>query len=432
MKALVIGLDSAPFELVFNDEKIPAKNLRKLAQSSWFGELESVKPPITVPAWACTFTGLDPGQLGIYGFRNLKTWKLWDWEFPTPLMIRNGIWDKTKSIVIGVPPGYPPKRIDGVWISCFMTPPGRPYVYPENLLDEIKKLVGDYPHDVENFRSDEKDRIWKECFEMTKKHFEVLRYLLKTRDWKFAAMVEISLDRIHHAFWNYYDPEHILYEKHPVFSNVIPDYYALLDEEVGRTLEILDDKTYVIVMSDHGAQKLDGGLCINDWLKREGYLSLKREPEGRETPEQVGVEWSKTVAVGEGGYYCRIFINLKGRNPEGIVAPSEYEGLRDELKKKLEDMRGEGERLLGNKVFRPEEIYKEVKGNPPDLLAFFGEMRLRSIGRFGFDSLLIRENDTGPDGANHSFQGMYLISGPDIRHDEKNLSIMDIAEIIRG
>ena len=78
---------------------------------------------------------------------------------------------------------------------------------------------------------------------------------------------------MHHGFWSYHDPRARLHEPGSPFERVIRDYYLHLDEEIGRLLELLDDDTAVLVVSDHGAQRLDGGFCVNEWLIREKLLA---------------------------------------------------------------------------------------------------------------------------------------------------------------
>ena len=68
MKLLVIGLDCAAPEILLADERL--SNFRRLMEAGCYGRLESIVPPITVPAWMCMSTSQDPGSLGVYGFRN--------------------------------------------------------------------------------------------------------------------------------------------------------------------------------------------------------------------------------------------------------------------------------------------------------------------------------------------------------------------------
>ena len=126
MKILVIGLDCAAPELLFGDESLT--NIRRLMEAGCYGKLESVIPPITVPAWQCMATSQDPGSLGVYGFRNRV-----DHSYDG-LGIVNAksfnevtIWDQVareggKAVVIGVPPGFPPRKVNGISVGCFLTP----------------------------------------------------------------------------------------------------------------------------------------------------------------------------------------------------------------------------------------------------------------------------------------------------------------------
>src|SRR5205814_8897167 len=140
-----------------------------------------------------------------------------------------------------------------------------------------------------------------------------------------------GLDRIHHGFWEFHDPAHVKYEPGNPYETVIRDYYRYLDEEVGRLLELLDEETAVLVVSDHGAQRLDGGFCINEWLVREGLLVLKSDPKEVTPFAKLDVDWEKTKVWSEGGYYARVFFNVKNREPQGTIEPADYQRFRDEI-----------------------------------------------------------------------------------------------------
>ena len=152
---------------------------------------------------------------------------------------------------------------------------------------------------------------------------------------------------------------------------------------------------------------------FNDWLIREGYLTLK-EPvtEGVKKFSYEMVDWSRTKVWGEGGYYARCFINVKGREPLGIVEQSEYESLRDELISKLEAMNDHEGQPMGTHVHKPQDIYKQVNRVAPDLVIIFGDLRWRSVGSVGNPDIYTFENDTGPDDANHAQEGMYILTHP--------------------
>jgi predicted AlkP superfamily phosphohydrolase/phosphomutase len=166
-----------------------------------------------------------------------------------------------------------------------------------------------------------------------------------------------------------------------------------------------------MVMSDHGARAMQGGLCFNDWLIQEGYLTLADTPNEITPIGKANIDWSKTVSWGDGGYYGRCFLNVKGREPQGIIEPADYESTRDELAARLEAAPGPDGEPLGTKVFKPEDVYPDVRGVAPDLIVYFGDLDWRSVGTVGNPSLYTYENDTGPDGANHDRDGIFIVSG---------------------
>jgi len=361
----------------------------------------------------------DPGALGIYGFRNRRDrsydrLSIADSRAVTAPRVWDILSDRGRPvIVIGVPPTYPVNEVNGVMISCFLTPDTKTsqYTYPPELKDEIEGLVGNYMVDVEGFRTDDKDRLLREIEEMTQKRFRVAERLLETRPWDLFFMVEIGTDRLHHGFWRFSDPEHRLYEPGNRFENAMFDYYRALDHKIARLLRHADDDTAVLVVSDHGAKRIDGGICVNEWLRENGYLVLKEEPAEPKPLRPEDVDWARTTAWGEGGYYCRLSLNVAGREPEGIVAPEDFDRVRAELKEKLEALGDERGKPIGTVVYRPEELYDEATGIPPDLLVYFGDLYWRSIGLVGTGSVRIYDNDTGPDDANHAREGLYLVAG---------------------
>jgi predicted AlkP superfamily phosphohydrolase/phosphomutase len=324
-RVLVVGLDCAAPQLVFDRWQGELPTIEALMARGTWGVLRSCDPPITVPAWSSMTSSRSPGALGFYGFRNRRDHSYDALAFADSRAVREPrVWDLLSArgrpvIVLGVPQTYPVSRVNGVMVSCFLTPDTTTsqYTYPAELKGEIEALVGRYMVDVENFRTDEKDRLVAEIEEMTEKRFRVAEHLLETRPWDLFFMVEMGTDRIHHGFWRFGDPEHRLYEPGNPYERAMLDYYRSVDEKLARLLRSADDETAVLVVSDHGAKRMDGGICVNEWLRREGYLVLHDEPEepARLTPEMV--DWSRTIAWGEGGYYCRLFLNVAGREPGG-------------------------------------------------------------------------------------------------------------------
>ena len=435
MRILVIGLDCAAPEILLSMPGL--KNFRALMNSGCYGRLESVIPPITVPAWMCMSTSHDPGSLGIYGFRNRTDYSYSGLGVVNSSSIKvPAIWDSVaahgeSSIVVGVPPSYPPRRMQGINVGCFLTPDtqNNEYTYPASIQSEINQLVGNYPVDVRGFRTDNKEWLRTQIWDMTRKHFEVVRYLLTAHDWSYFHFVEIGLDRVHHGFWKHHDPQHRQHVPGSPFASVITDYYAVLDEEIGRLLELIPDDTIVLVVSDHGAQRLDGGFCVNEWLRREGLLTLKETPPKPTPFSNSLVDWTRTRVWSEGGYYARVFFNVEGREPNGIVPQSQYEALLEEMTERLRALPDDSGKPMGTLVFRPTEIYRAVRGVAPDLIAHFGGLFWRSIGGVGYDALHIQENDTGPDDCNHAQFGTFILSGPGVslEGEVQGAHLLDIA-----
>jgi predicted AlkP superfamily phosphohydrolase/phosphomutase len=422
-RALVIGLDCAPPDLVFERWRDELPVLRGLMGQGTYGVLRSCDPPITVPAWTSMTSSRSPGTLGVYGFRNRRS------RFYDGVAIADSrtvrvprVWDLLSArgrdvIVIGVPQTYPASEVNGVMVACFLTPNTRttPYTYPPELGNEIEHLVGDYTTDVADFRTNDKDRLRVELEDMTEKRFRVAEHLLATRPWHLFFMVEMGTDRVQHGFRRYFDPLHRLHEAGNRFEQVALDYYRALDEKVGRLLRFADDETAVLVVSDHGAKRMEGAICVNEWLRREGYLTLKDEPAEPTALTADLVDWQRTAAWGEGGHYCRLFLNVAGREPQGVVSPTDYERVCQELKTKLEALGDERGRPLETLAHTPEDLYPEVNGVAPDLLVYFDDLHWRSNGRVGTDSLHVFENDTGPDDANHDHEGVYVLAANGVR-----------------
>ena len=418
-KVLIIGWDCAAPELVFDAFRDDMPNTRRLMEEGIYGNLESTIPPITVPAWMCMMTGRDPGELGIYGFRNRK-----DYSYDNLYIVNSHavtvptLWDIVgthgkKSVVLGVPLTYPPKPFPGWMVSSFLTPSlNSQWCFPPRLKREIAQVASDYLIDVPNFRTERRAELERELFQMTEARFKLARHLIKTKTWELFVMVEMGADRLHHAFWRFWDTSHRKHEPDSPFSDTIRRYYATLDTELGRLLELVDENTTVLIVSDHGAKRMDGGICINEWLQQHGYLTLKTRPREITPFSPDLVDWHRTQAWGEGGYYGRIFLNVKGREPLGTILPQDYENVRDELKARLEAIVDETSDNIGTRVFKPEEIYRECRNIAPDLGVYFGNLYWRSVGSIGYNSIYTYENDTGPDDCNHAQMGIFVLKSP--------------------
>ena len=418
-RMIVIGLDCAPPELVFDRYRDAIPNLSGLMERGRYGPLRSSEPPITVPAWTCMVSGRDPGELGLYGFRNrvegstelrlatakdVRVKRVWDW------LGEHGY----RVAPLFVPLTSPPAPVRGQMVSGFMHPGGEAsWCFPEALEQELEERFGRYIADVEDFRSDDLERIYRDIVQMTEQHFAIARWIWEAKSPDFMMMVEIGVDRFHHAFWRHIDPEHPRHEPGNRYATLGREFYAGLDRQIGQLCALAGPETTIMVVSDHGARAMHGGFCINEWLIRRGYLKLIDDPPGPIPLREARIDWSRTKAWAEGGYYGRLFFNVAGREPSGILKPAELRTLRQQLVQEIEELRDEDGVAVPTRVRDPYDAYRQVRGFPPDLMLYFDDLRLRAIGSVGGERLFVEDNDTGPDGCNHAWDGIYIEAGPD-------------------
>lgn len=435
-KVLIIGLDSAPAEIVI-DRRAEFPTLRKLIDSGIHGTMRSSDPPITIPAWMVMTTGKDPGRLGLYGFRH-RTGYSYDkmWIATAQAFKERAIWDVVgdaggQSCLVGVPPSYPPRRVPGRLVSCFITPGNdKEFTYPAELGREIESKFGPYMFDVV-FRTEDRDAILKEIYDMTAKRFDVIRYLMTTKPWDLFMFVEIGVDRIQHAFWKYMDKEHHLYVPGNKYESAILDYYRFLDDRIADLLAAAGKDTVVLVISDHGVKRMKGAFCVNDWLIEEGDLVLKETPKRGASIERTAVDWAKTKIWGWGGYYARLFLNVEGREPQGIIPPGDYEQERERLIERLLAIRGPRGESWKTRVIKPNEYFEEVRGDYPDLMVYFDDLYWRSAGTLGYGTKYLLENDTGPDDAVHAQEGMFIYHDPALGVSRpQKIDILDVAPTV--
>ncbi len=438
-RVMIIGLDCAEPSLVLGRYRDQLPTLSALADAGAYGRLESVVPPITVPAWSCMMSSRTPGDLGIYGFRNradhsydglfiangaaVKEPRLWD------IIGRRGM----QSIVLGVPGTFPIKPLNGVMVSCFLTPSTESqYTFPPALRNEVEDVVGEYLFDCTEFRTDDKDDLLRQIYAMTDKRFKLADHLLSTKPWDLFAMVEMGTDRIHHGFWKDMDPAHRKHVPGGAYERAILDYHVHVDGLVANLLRHADDETAVLIVSDHGAKRMDGGVRINEWLRQEGLLGLQREPTGRSSTRECGIDWSRTKVWAEGGYYSRVFLNVEGREPNGTIPAADYERFRDELIERIGAIPDDRGQPMATKVFRPEDVYPEIKGIAPDLIVHFGDLYWRAVGTVGGDEgLYTFDNDTGPDDANHAQHGLFILRAPGVEPGmREGAHLLDVAPTV--
>ncbi len=431
-RVLILGLDCASPRLWLERFRDALPGFARLCEGGSFGPLRSVHPPITVPAWASLVTGLDPGELGLYGFHGRRVRGASSALVDADWLAAPTLWDIAgaaglDSIVVGFPLGHPVRPLRGCAVSGMLTPADAPqWTWPPSLGDELCARFGRYRFDVERDarHGAEPAELHAEVVEMTRLRFRVLRELLRTRPWDLAFFHEIGLDRLQHALWCEPGDADALAER------LLLDYHRVLDEEVTETLAAVGDGVVTALVSDHGARALVGSFCLNEWLAQEGYLALHPLPaDGPLAFDPAFVDWEHTRAFADGGYCGRVFLHAAPRDERGALAAAGARALRDELRAKLEALQGPDGAPLGNAVHLPEEVYARVNGVAPDLLLYAGDLDWRCAASVGHGGAFLAGNDTGLDRANHDWDGLFALRDPERAGAGRSdgASLLDIA-----
>jgi len=190
----------------------------------------------------------------------------------------------------------------------------------------------------------------------------------------FCTCVFDTTDRVQHMFWRYLEDDHPAAKDTPRDQRppIIQELYERIDKLVGRVMGHLDDNSLLLVISDHGFQSFSRCVNLNAWLHQNGYLGLKEgKTESADWFEDV--DWSRTRAytMGLNGLY----LNIQGREREGIVTQAEVESLKEELSEKLNGLKDPASGEVGvTGVFDCEGIYAgPYVDNAPDLLVGYGK-----------------------------------------------------------
>ena len=416
-RVFVLGLDAFEPSLAFEKFAGDMPNLTRLREKSVWGRSRSTLPPLSCTAWVAFAKGKNPGQSGFHGFTSRDGFA-YDRFFVanTTIIEKERIWDilkaqGKKSIVINVPVTYPPYDVNGIMVSCFLSPSDESeYCWPREIKKEINDIAKPYVIDVKEFKVKPKEIVFKELIDMEERRFKVAKEFIMKKQWDFFIMVTTGTDRVHHAFWADMDETHPDHKKDSRFKEAIRDYYKFIDREIGEIEKALGKEDAIVIMSDHGAGPMHGFFNLNDWLVREGYMRLLEKPEKPTRFEEAKIDWKNTRVFCTGNYVGRVFINLKGREPQGIVDQKDFDKLREEVREKILAIKSERGEKMGSTVLKKEEIYsgKHV-GMQPDLVVMLDGLRWGVNQMIGYNSVFSHTAEKGRNASNHYMHGMFLI-----------------------
>ena len=501
-RVVVVGLDGATFDLIqpwVAQGKLPT--LARLLRTSAWAPLESVLHPFTAQAWTSMVTGANQGKHRIFDFweRDFSTYgfRLTNASFRAlpalwTLLSQAG----RRVIVLNVPMTYPPEKVNGVLVSGWDTPGmGAAFTYPLALKAELPALSGGQPYvivpdDWKYSTAQRGDMVMAELLREIDVRFAVVTNLMAREPWDLTFFVVSALDGAAHFLWKYHDPAHPLYDPAANAQMFTEDpllqVYQRADQRLGEFLATLPPDVHVLVVSDHGEGALeDIEIHLNLWLAQQGLLTLrtpgsrrslgnalkwlaaklvdrgKRALYGRVSfstlsrlrhwwPDKLrvtlgeesffpGVDWAHTLAYSE-EVRGNIWINLKGRDPRGTVAPGvEYEALRQRIITDLQDLRDPrtGKRLV-RRVWRREERFSgPFSDRLPDLLveAEYPDLfrpRGAYAGREPVRHLTLEEMRHRRITGCHRPNGIFFAHGPAVQPDLSlaPASILDVAPTV--
>ena len=375
----ILGLDGASFRLVnefVEKGKMPVHE--KVIKNGCYGKLNSTVPPHTAPGWVSAFTGVSPGEHGVYQFWDTqasnyvgKFMGLRDFRVPPVWNILN--MNGVKTGLVNIPMTHPPAKLDGFMITWPLSNTLR-YAYPEDILFKIAEYGGHYASDLSVMYDGNLDYIDK-AINITKKRVKSIEYLIRNCEWDILISVFTEIDRVCHFYWHFMDSKSRHYEAgaSEKLKNAIEDIYCEADKALGKILEILPDDVPVMVISDHGFNVGDINFYVQTYLMDKSLLGIKKAGDSADILDKVKnswfdceiegeryiVDWSKTVAYMAAPGSYGINVNLKGRQQCGIVEQSDYESVRDNLISILENITHPYDHSkLFKKVARREEVYK--------------------------------------------------------------------------
>ncbi|MBU3906875.1 MAG: alkaline phosphatase family protein [Nanoarchaeota archaeon] len=447
-KLIIVAIDGGNFPVI--NPFLEKKLLPNLASFKHKANLISVIPPATAVAWASFSTGNNPGKTEIYDFTLVDDFS-WKVEFLNRKRLQGKpLWQYlseagVKSCFINLPVTYPPDEINGVIVSGIETPSTMcQYTYPSDLKDTLNKLG--YEIEVSGLK-EKKEDIVEEAENILDKRIRAAKFLFQ-RDFDFFIVLFRASDIVQHFAWD---------------KPVVEEVHKKIDDFIGYVRK-KDPNAEVMVISDHGIEKIEKVFNINSWLEQEGYLFTKIKKASilsslgitrknifyflektklnfliRYIPRSLGkkipvenisfeealstglIDMEKTRAVAKRSVKtAQIFLNDTDR--KGIVKKEEEEIIQKEIKEKLEKFFDE--RGIKAIIQTKAELYGEKARFAPDVTLYLEEKTYEISASFTDKGIWV---PLGKEEAEHCLSGIILTN---LGLNLNNARIIDLAPTI--
>jgi predicted AlkP superfamily phosphohydrolase/phosphomutase len=465
-RVLVIGIDGATFDLIAPWSKAgDLPNLARLMAEGVHGSLESTLPPVTSPAWPTFATGMNSGKHGVFDFIRPMGGQF---ELVNAASIRAPtVWQILSEAghrigVMNVPVTYPPTPVNGFIIAGMLSPVGGTFTYPADLLDRYAGQMKPYRIAPQvQYKEGNETEFAADFLDLVERRGEYALQLMTDHPYDFLMFHFQATDIVQHAFWKFVDPGHPRYDPQAAarFGPALKQVYQHVDGFIGQMLDRLMDDATVIVMSDHGFGPLHYVVNLNLFLLEQGLLQLKRGAWTRLktglfrvglTPaslwhlvERVGlqnyvwqvskstrnkvvgkflsfddVDWSRTLAYSI-GHVGQVYVNLKGREPAGIVEPgAEYEAVRQRVIEALQDLRHpeSNQPLVDRAIPGDQVVHGPYAHRSPDLHIVLDGYRTIAFPLFATDNRIVTRQIRGDSGC-HRQHGILIAWGAEVRSE---------------
>ena len=446
VRLAVIGWDSATFDVIdplIADGRLPV--LAGLIDRGHRAQLMSTWPPMTDCAWTCAFTGANPGRHGIFGSWYRAPGAYESRYFSGRDRNAPALWEMTpdvRHLVWNVPMTFPPEKVNGAMVSGYGAPPGATFVEPAELQRELTKrwdvadLLDRAPHgSLTDFLADLKRGLEIQA--------EAIPWAAERVGAEMVSLVWPQIDRAQHFFWRFRHEGGEL-------ADAVDEVYAAMDAATGKLLDAFDGAD-VMVVSDHGAGTLQGDVNVGAWLASNGFAAyeVKSSRRGltdaawalpapvRKVARRVApgmarkvmsatltgalapFDWSRTKAFV--GFHGDLWLNLRGREPEGIVDPADAEHVVEEISSGLLELTDPASgRNVFARTMRRDEIYNgPLSARGPDLMLDSWSAGYRVAPNRGPAETFVAPPTSlaGVDvawSADHRPEGIFVAAGPNI------------------
>lgn len=331
-------------------------NFGALSHEGVFRPMASSIPEVSSVAWSSIITGTNPGEHGIYGFTDIApgTYRT---TFPnfgslkaTPFWERE---ESGRSVIVNVPTTFPAREMNGVLIAGFVALDLERATYPRSLVPMLNEMG--YRVDVDSQKAHQSIEFFLRDLDKTlEARIAAYRYLWQ-EDWNTFVLVFTGTDRLAHFLWNAYEDET---HKH---RQLFLDHFRKIDRIVGEIARDLKRNDALIMLSDHGFERLKRNVFVNYLLEEGGFLSFE---EGAAPGLKSITSDTRAFALDPG----RVYINLQGRFPRGGVEPGAREIVVDELVDYFGSLEHEGAKVLKS-VYRAEQLYRGSQAHrAPDIV----------------------------------------------------------------